>query len=44
MNLSIEKRQTHGQGEQTCDCQGRGRVERTGNLGLVGANYSIWSG
>ena len=22
MNLSTEKKQTHGHGEQTCDCQG----------------------
>ena len=24
MSLSIEKKQTHGHGEQTYDCQGRG--------------------
>ena len=24
MNLSVEKRQTHGLGEQTCGCQGGG--------------------
>ena len=24
MNLSTEKKQTHGQGEQTCGCQGGG--------------------
>ena len=24
MNLSIEKKQTHGYGEQTCGCQGGG--------------------
>ena len=23
INLSIEKKQTHGLGEQTCGCQGR---------------------
>ena len=28
MNLSTEKKQTHGHGEQTCDCQrGRGGSE-----------------
>ena len=26
MNLSTEKKQTHGHGEQTCVCQGKGRV------------------
>ena len=25
MNLSTEKKQTHGLGEQTCDCRGRER-------------------
>ena len=25
MNLSTEKKQTHGLGEQTCGCQGVGR-------------------
>ena len=25
MNLSTEKKQTHGHGEQTCGCQGGGR-------------------
>ena len=24
MNLSTEKKQTHGHGEQTCDCKGGG--------------------
>jgi len=24
MNLSIEQRQTHGHGKQTCGCQGEG--------------------
>ena len=24
MNLSTEKKQTHGHGEQTCGCQGEG--------------------
>ena len=40
MNLSIEKRQTHGHGEQTCGCQGIGeRVGWTESLRLVDANY-----
>ena len=28
MNLSKEKRQIHGYGKQTCDCQGRGGDSR----------------
>ena len=45
MNLSTEKRQPYGNGEHTCDCQGgRGGMEWTGSLGLVDANYRIWSG
>ena len=40
MNLSTEKEQTHGHGEQTCDCQGGGN--RMGwELGLLDANYYI---
>ena len=45
MNLSTEKKQTRGHGEQTCGCQGKGEgVGGIGNLELVDANYSIWSG
>ena len=45
MNLSTEKKQTHGHGEQTCSCQAGGEaVGWTGSLGLVDANYSIWNG
>ena len=45
MNLSTEKKQTQGHGKQTCGCQGGGEgVGRTGSLGLVEANYWIWSG
>ena len=45
MNSSTEKKQTHGHGEQTCGCQGgRGGSGWTGSLGLVDANYCIWSG
>ena len=43
MNLSIEKKQNHGLGEQTCSCWAGG-VGWTRSLGLVDANYSIWSG
>ena len=28
MNLPTEKKQTHGYGEQTCGCQGRGGESR----------------
>ena len=34
MNLSTEKMQTHGHGEQTCDCQGEG--------GGSGMDWEIW--
>ena len=43
MNLSTEKKQTHGLGEQTYGCRGWGGVGWTGNLGLIDANYYIWS-
>ena len=44
MNLSTEKKQTHGYGKQTCGCQEQGeRVGWMGSLGLVDANYCIWS-
>ena len=42
MNLSMEKKQTRGLGEQTCDCQEGGEgsgMDRS--LGLVDANYCI---
>ena len=42
MNLSTEKKQTHGHGEQICGCQWEGGGW-TGSLGLVDANYCIWS-
>ena len=42
MNPSIKQKQTHGQEEQTCGCQGGGEEEGwTGSLGLVDANYYI---
>ena len=45
MNLSTEKKQTHGHGKETCGCQeGGGGVQGTGGLGLVDANYYIWNG
>ena len=42
MNLSTEKKQTHGHGEQTCGCWGKG--ECTGTLRLIDANYGLWNG
>ena len=42
MNLSKEKKQANGLGEQTYGCQdGVGWI---GGLGLVDPNYCIWSG
>ena len=44
MDLSTEKKQTHGHGENTLVvAEGQG-VGWTGSLGLVDASYSIWSG
>ena len=42
MNLSTK--QTHRHREQTCGCQGGGRVGEgwVGSLGLVDANYYIY--
>ena len=45
MNLSTEKKQTHRHGEQTYGCQrGGGRSGMDWELGVIDANYSIWSG
>ena len=42
INLSIEQKQAYG--EETFGCQGVGEgVGWSGNLGLVDANYCIWS-
>ena len=44
-NLSIKQKQTHRLRDQSGDCQGEAgeRERQTGNLGLVDANYYIWS-
>ena len=42
MNLSTEKKQTHGHGEHTCGCQ-EGRGGRDVSLGLADANYCLWN-
>ena len=42
MNLSTEKKQTHGHGEETGGCQEGGGSN--GSLGLVDANSYIWNG
>ena len=40
MNLSIEQKQTHGHGKQTCGCQEGGRGSRMDwDLALVDENY-----
>ena len=45
MNLSPEKKQTLSHGELTCGSQGGGGGSGMDcNLGLVDANYCIWSG
>ena len=43
VNLSTEKKQTHGLGEQMCVAKGEG-VGWIGSLGLVDANHCIWNG
>ena len=42
MNLSTEKKQTHGHGGHTCGCQ-EGRGGRDVSLGLADANYCLWN-
>ena len=45
MNLSTEKKHTHGHGGQSCGAKGEGEgMGWTGSLGLVDANHCIWSG
>ena len=45
MNLSTNKKQIHGPGQQVVVAEGEGEgVGWTGSLGLIDANYSIWSG
>ena len=46
MKLSAKQKQTHRHREQTCGCQGGGRVGkgRIGSLGLTDGNYYIWNG
>ena len=43
MNLSMKQKQTQRHREQTCDCQGGGRVGegQSGSVGLVDANYYV---
>ena len=44
MNISTEKKQTHKLGEQTYGSQEEGHgAGRIGSLGLIDANYCIWS-
>ena len=45
MNLSTEKQQSRGLGEQTSGCPGeRGRNEMDQEFGIRSANYCIWGG
>ena len=45
MNLSIEKKQTHRLGEQTCGCQGGGGGSGMDwEVGLMDAKYCLWNG
>ena len=39
------RKETHGLGEQTCGCQGgEGGSGWPGSLGLLDADYWLWSG
>ena len=43
-NETFDRIEKNGLGEQTCGCQGgAGGVGWTGSLGLIDANYCIWS-
>ena len=45
VNLSTEKKQTHGRAEQTCGCQvGGGGSGINWEFGVNNANYCIWDG
>ena len=43
MNLSTEKKHEHGEETVVAKREGEG-IGGTGSLGLVDANYCIWSG
>ena len=44
-NEPFHRKETHGLGEQTYGCQEGGEgAGWTGSLGLIDANYCIWSG
>jgi len=42
-NEPFHRKENHGHGEQTCGWEGE-EVGWTGSLGLINANYYIWSG
>ena len=45
MNLSTEKKQTHGHGKQIRGCHGRGEGNQMDReFGLVDTNVCIWTG
>ena len=43
-NEPFHRKETHGLGEQTCDCHGGRGVGWTGSMRLRDANYCLWSG
>ena len=45
INKPFHRKEILGLGEQTCSCRGgRGGSRMDWNLGLIDANYCIWSG
>ena len=45
INAPFHRKETHGPGQQTCGCLGKGEgVGWTGSLGLMDANYCLLNG
>ena len=42
-NKHLHRKEIHGLGEETCDCQDGGGVWWTGIVGWIVASYYIWS-
>ena len=44
MILSMKQKQTYGQREETCGCQGEEGELKTASLRIANAKYSMWGG
>ena len=43
-NVTFQRKETHGLGEQTCGCQGGGGGNGVvGELGVNDSNYCLWN-